>query len=116
MSVPQVVASSFPDDEVVGGFKGVVELLFVPMKTARCPEDISIRCLVGEELPKIIGIVKVVSFLFAKYTYSGKHEKKVLSNLGSAVRWYEAPAVSSEVLMVCTPSCKRLCNFARTCE
>ena len=71
------------------GFRGVIELFFVRMKLGLVEEDIGLRSLGREELPKLVGIVKLVSYLLGKYTYSGKHEKSVLSHLGSAMRWHE---------------------------
>ena len=106
-----MTAAAFDDTELMAGFRGVVELLFVRMKLGNCDEDIKVRGLVREEMPKVVGIVKLVFYLLGKYTYTGKHEKSVLSHLGSAVSWHERPSASSEVLMVCSASCKNLYAF-----
>lgn len=111
LTFPQVTASSFEEAELSAGFKGVLELLYVRMKTELCDVDLALRSLVREEMPKVVGIVKLVSYLLKKFSYAGKHENIVLSHLSSPISWHEKPPASSETLMVCTPSCKNLYNF-----
>ena len=81
------------------------------MKIGICDEDMTLRTLVRDELPKVLGIVKLVSHLLGEYQYSSKHEKSVLRNLGSILAWHEQPSASSEVLMVYAPSCRHLHGF-----
>ena len=111
VKISQVTAAAFEDADLMEGFKAVVELLFVRMKIGLCDEDIKVRSLVREEMPKVLGIVKLVKHLLEKYAYSGKHEKSILASLGSALSWHERGSLSSEVLMVCSGSCRNLYAF-----
>ena len=86
-------AATFDDSELMDGLRGVIELSFVRMKLGLVEEDIGLRSLGREELPKLVGIVKLVSYSLGKYIYSGKPEKVVqekASQLPSGLQWVEA--------------------------
>jgi hypothetical protein len=104
----QATAAAFEDSELQDGFKAVVELLFVRMKRGICDEDIKLRPLQREELVKVIGISKLIRYLFKRFDFKGKHEKYIMKNLSNAITWDEAPAASSEVVMVCSVSAKNM--------
>ena len=111
IKISQTTASGFAENEFPDGFRCVIELLFIRMKIGITSEDIAVRTLGQHELPTLIGIVKLVKHVLEMYTYKGRPEIQLLANLGSAVKWYEAPTPSSEVLMVVKPSCKSLHAF-----
>jgi hypothetical protein len=61
-----------------------------------------------EELVKVIGISKLIRYLLQKFEFKDKHEKDIMKNLSNAITWDEAPAASSEVVMVCSVSAKNM--------
>ena len=58
VKISQTTAGAFEECELKDGFKAVVELIFVRMKTGICAEDITIRSLQRDELPQVIGATK----------------------------------------------------------
>ena len=111
VKISQTTASSFEEKELAAGFKKVIELIFVRMKIGICDQEIPLRKLVREEMPKVVGIVKLVAHLLQKFEYTGKHEKAVLEGLSSPLGWHLKAPPKPEALMVCQHSCKHLHGF-----
>jgi len=111
IKISQTTASGFDENEFPDGFRCIIELLFIRMKTGVTSEDIAFRALARDEIPTLIGIVKLVKYLLETYTYKGKPEIQLLEALDSALKWYETPASPSEIFMVVKPSCKSLHAF-----
>jgi hypothetical protein len=85
IKISQTTAPGFAENEFPDGFRCVIELLFIRMKTGVTSEDIAVRTLAQHELPTLIGIVKLVKHMLETYTYKGRPEIQLLANLGSAV-------------------------------
>ena len=111
IKISQCTAAGFEETELPGGFRCVMELLFVRMKTGITSEDIAGRSLARDEIPVLIGTVKLVRHLLEKFSFNGKAEAKVLANLDSPLAWFEGTRSSSEALMIVRPSCKALHTF-----
>ena len=113
IKISQAAATSFEESEFQIGFRHVIELLFVRMKTGITSEDIALRTLARDEIPTLIGAVKLVRHLLEKFRFNGKAEGQVLANIGSPLVWLEKPPSSSEALIIVRPSCKALHAFIK---
>ena len=111
IKISQTAAVSFDESEFPTGFRHVIQLLFVRMKSCVASEDVSVRTLARDEIPTLIGIVKLVKHLLGKFRFNGKAEAQVLANLGSAMDWFEKPPPTSEELMIVRASCRALRVF-----
>jgi len=81
------------------------------MKMGITEEGIAVRSLQKDEIPAIIGIVKLVRHLLEKFHFSGKAEAKVLANFESPISWLHRGDISHEALMVVRSSCKAMHAF-----
>ena len=97
IKISQTTASGFAENEFPDGFRCVIELLFIRMKTGVTSEDIAVRTLGQHELPTLIGIVKLVKHVLETYTYKGRPEIQLLANLGSAVSGMRPPPLQARL-------------------
>ena len=111
IKISQVAAAAFEESDFPHGFRNTVELLFVRMKMGITEEGIAVRSLQKDEIPAIIGIVKLVRHLLEKFHFSGKAEAKVLANFESPISWLHRDDISHEALMVVRSSCKAMHAF-----
>ena len=110
VKISQTIAGAFDECDLKDGFKSVIQLLFVRMKNGICAEDISVRSLQRDELPKVIGVVKLARHVLSKYLFVGKAEEALLESVQSPLAGFTARP-SSEILMVAKASCKAVHGF-----